>query len=986
MSKKLRNLCVSLGRPRWHGIGQSTALFGCSVARYWLPKHALLPIPIRTIAACPGLRRDSLTICYRIMVFFFVILLGGGLSASLHAAVDGGGSSPLPTKAKGKTAAHLATRAAQQAFFAMDAARIEAAMDASAAPEGVATDKEADLIAFLSKQKALGADFNAYVHLAPMLHHAVRASMNETAVWLMRNGANPLLPIQGEVDTDAVAVAITVGNWDAFDALLSQPLLQRLTAEQLAVRYWPVASKSVQATQALVQRRFPLPRFAVVSDIATKRLIDNLCLAQLDAALEALSAEPASEPVVMPLDAREKKALLLPCSDSRFMSTWVPSDAAVGSVPPTPQQWRQLQDRLKVPMMPFAMRHVRSAVQLKALDQAGVRMDWNNRVAVGQLILNLSQQVETQPFLITWLRQQSAAPLREQLQDVAVFQQWMRAIPNWSVADVAWALEQVDTAQLSENMAQVLQSWRYASTTRSNAKDAQGRLQRWSALTQRLSVQEKSIPVPGLAYELPSALWSAWLERGFRIPDEEALDALVRQTSTQGREQVFVALQKYQPTTTPKLLNWLVAPLSVGPTSDPVAQNRSASWYYSDDASKAVQFLYSKGLRVAQPRWLAAQFVGADAQKAIAFELQHGLVKRPPPELRQQLIVVNELKCTPTVSPAMRKSLASKPLTERGYSSQEVFDVLQPVAQPGNAACLWIAVGGEFGGRKFIDDENFFTGINRLTPCADSQRTAFIWDEAQGQWVALELNGALSSHWQTVSLRHGSAVALMTDSVDLGGCGVSARALFEVQPAHTDIKHAIKPLPSTSPIQYAFDLQCPARAMTSCFSDVSGSVQDTNLLLSQEERGISSAMAQFAERYLVAEKKAFIAAVLALDRSTLKAMQAQGVFPTWGAQAIEQVSTSALPVPDKRRRMAWLLAQPRFITPVDAAVFAQMVQWLPLEDWSPILRTLRCQMPYTLGLLQEALRAQTPLSTKNTVLEQRIATAWADKRCDHAVQ
>lgn len=74
--------------------------------------------------------------------------------------------------------------------------------------EGFAAKSEAGLMAYLSRQKKAGADFNAYRHQGTLLHHAIRAQLPKTAVWLLENGASPRLRLR-DASTDSLELSIT---------------------------------------------------------------------------------------------------------------------------------------------------------------------------------------------------------------------------------------------------------------------------------------------------------------------------------------------------------------------------------------------------------------------------------------------------------------------------------------------------------------------------------------------------------------------------------------------------------------------------------------------------------------------------------------------------------------------------------------------------------------------------------------------------------
>lgn len=68
-------------------------------------------------------------------------------------------------------------------------------------PDDLPVANQAALIAYLAKQQKAGADFNAYRHRGTLLHHAIRAGQDRTAIWLLAHGADPRKTLQGGTDT-----------------------------------------------------------------------------------------------------------------------------------------------------------------------------------------------------------------------------------------------------------------------------------------------------------------------------------------------------------------------------------------------------------------------------------------------------------------------------------------------------------------------------------------------------------------------------------------------------------------------------------------------------------------------------------------------------------------------------------------------------------------------------------------------------------------
>ncbi|MES3024639.1 MAG: hypothetical protein V4857_23970 [Pseudomonadota bacterium] len=74
-------------------------------------------------------------------------------------------------------------------------------------PEDFDARSESALITYLARQQKRGADVNAYRHHGTLMHHAIRAGAEKTAIWLLKHGANPSLTLRGS-SVDALALSL----------------------------------------------------------------------------------------------------------------------------------------------------------------------------------------------------------------------------------------------------------------------------------------------------------------------------------------------------------------------------------------------------------------------------------------------------------------------------------------------------------------------------------------------------------------------------------------------------------------------------------------------------------------------------------------------------------------------------------------------------------------------------------------------------------
>jgi hypothetical protein len=97
----------------------------------------------------------------------------------------------------------------------------------------------------------------------------------------------------------------------------------------------------------------------------------------------------------------------------------------------------------------------------------------------------------------------------------------------------------------------------------------------------------------------------------------------------------------------------------------------------------------------------------------------------------------------------------------------------------------------------------------------------------------------------------------------------------------------------------------------------------------------------FLKTFGVARYEAYMQAVLALDKPKLRAMQQLGLPGNWTAEAIERVGASSLPLAEKRQRTAWIFYDNKQLArALSSNVLTGLLDWLPREDWRPILRII----------------------------------------------
>lgn len=842
----------------------------------------------------------------------------------------------------------LATRAALDALFSMKALAPEGS--APTPPPGFNPDDadEAALIAFLARQKRRGADLDAYRQLGTPLLHTIRAGLHDTARWLLANGADPRLRVRDAAEAptgfpppDALGVAVAAGAWKLVDTLLHQPAYATLSPRDKARALWPYALASAPRTAGLFGRRMALPSFASDPELASALLEHALCRGQAGLA----------------------KALLAGDGGRLGEGSFGPSAAGClrieGRVSPDKlpaREWQDIEQRLGRPVLPWLVIQAATPARAAGLLASGLCSPWGEPAALGLYVRHALRA----PAGIPLLRAVPPDVLRSALDDDAILAEWLAISVDWPQADLDWALAQVAPARLAGQLGPLLERWGYSRLAGRDARDRAARLARWTALTDRLAAP---LPPAGNApflYVVPPELWPRWFALGYRPADHQWADWLSG-LEPAGLERVWPLIARHQPDIARRAPTWLVAPLSVGPIDDPEARRLSyrGRYHHDPDLLAKLRFLAARAGRVAQPRWLAAEFGLEKPEPGVALALAQGWVKPAPAAMRRQLEPA-PLACKPRPGPGLRRALAVSGALQGADGVVASIDAVQPLARPGAAACEWLVSGGSGGGREYIDEESFSQGVNRLTPCPDAWRVAALWREGGG-WRPVEGEVPVGP-LQPIRLAGAGLAGFAALEVDYGTCGQRAAEVFIPQ-FKADGGLTFKPAGPGEALFDALALQCSFRNLAECPGLASG----------QEPPAGALGVADFADLHWAAGKAAFLDALTRFDRSALAEAEAQGLFPHWLDEAARGLAVAPGPsLPERRRRMAWLQARRNPRPAYSDETVASLVPWLPAEDWTPLVEALRCSRPSTL----DAARARAR-ELGRTDLESRLQRARA---------
>lgn len=842
----------------------------------------------------------------------------------------------------------LATRAALDALFSMAALATEGS--APTPPPGFSPDDadEAALIAFLARQKRRGADLDAYRQLGTPLHHTIRVGLDDTARWLLANGADPRLRVRDAAEApagfpppDALGVAVAAGAWKLVDTLLRQPTYATLPPRDKARAIWPYALASAGRTARLFDRRAALPSFGNDPELAGALLRHALCSGQAALAGALLAGDGG----------RVAAGSFGPSADG--------CPRIEGGFPPNrlpARDWQDIELRLGQPLLPWLAIQAATPARAERLLAAGLRSPWGEPAALGLYVRHALRA----PAGVVLLRAVPPGALRSALHDDAILAEWLATSVDWPQADLDWALAQVAPARLAGQLPQLLERWGYSRLASRDAGDRADRLARWTALTDRLAAPLPPVGDAPFLYVVPAELWPRWFALGYRLADRLWADWLTG-LEPAGLERVWPLIARHQPEIARRALTWLVAPLSVGPIEDPEARRLSyrGLYHHDPDFLAKARFLAAHGGRVRQPRWLAAGFALEKPEPGVALALAQGWVKPAPVALRRQ-VEAAPLVCQPRSGPGLRRALAVSGALQGADGDVAFIDTIQPLARSGVVACEWMVSGGNDGGRQYIDDESFSQGVNRLTPCADAWRLAALWQEGGG-WRPVEGEVPVGP-LQPIRLAGAGLVGMVALEVDYGSCGQRAAEVF-IPRFKADGGLMFKPAGPGDALFDALALQCSFRNLADCPGLAGGHANPAGAL----------GVADFADRHWTAGKAAFLDALARFDRVALAEAESQGLFPHWLDEAARGLAAApGLSLPERRRRMAWLQARRSPRPAYSDDTVASLVPWLPAEDWAPLVEALRCSRPATLDAALARARELHRVDLERRLLRARV--------------
>lgn len=767
-----------------------------------------------------------------------------------------------------------------------------------AVPEGFEGEDETTLIRWLTRQQKAGADFNQVRHQGTLLHHAIRGGLDATALWLLAHGADPLKTLEGE-QTDALVLSVRYRRWPVLNALLKIPGVTRPNRSlQLQLAWQAVQGENEWMTvDKLLVLRLPLPQ-GKAGEYLLRVALEHQWMELARALLNAGTSRVSLNSYGWPTTANKIGAAV----DIEF------ADA-----------------RLAAPIFPYLLAHVANAHDVASLWQMRIRRPFEDAAFTRQVVLRVLAAPSTPQVKRALLERLPPKALNTTLADGEVIDRWVRWSARLPSAEGDWAfmmLGDLPTQHPAVLLDAMLKNIYWFDENGPGSKElAAG----WARLLARLQT-----PLP---VETHGKLWMfvprqhrpTLLNLGYRPSDKELASWLERDS-----KDAVIALWPYIKATIPELAGRIHEALFA-----PYSPENGCSWSgVRAETLEKTHILLEAGAKPGKPIVLDAG-CAALTDPAILNSLKTaGLIEyQTPSPAEMRRFIPEKLACRFQPNGVWRRSL----LQVRSLDDIPI-EGIQMIAIPGKTNCALLAWGGNAGGRVYIDQDGF-TGMQRLTPCADGRHAAAIWnmvgDTMQSTPMGKDMpaiQGGLPLR-DTVNGEH----LLLVGQIGTGTCGAGTPPELLGWDKMHSAQTALYVLPRKSAAMQAFLRQCgkaTAADSQNCFPPGDDASES------------SFSFSSFVDTQWASERKAYLDAVLALDYDALRTAKKTGIFPHWTAQAIDTVTKADMPVADKRRRTAWLFRDAGLLanalqTDTSYEALTGLVAWLPREDWQPVIKALK---------------------------------------------
>ncbi len=841
---------------------------------------------------------------------------------------------------------------------------------------------EPALIEVLANEVAAGADLNAYRYGGTALHHALRANLQDAALWLLAHGADPKLEVQdvehGKPDgNDALQLAIVYRRWRVVDALLRRPLAPH-TPRDLAFRWTAVfdlhADPATQDDAAReLARRLAWPggwQGGCLVDAAANR-------ANLPMLAKAAGVPVARCPDVLPTsNARDLAAGSVAGQGAlTFGREASQPNAATGRFAKlAPAELTRIDAALSQPLLPSLAALLETPADAQKWSTLPLRRPWQDAAFTRAVVQALLRTPMKPAVRDAALRSLPPAALNAALDDDATLRLWVERLWSQPLPQATATLAAIPDATLAHHaeaaiagLAGLAPGEGMPQPYANRSFKASDKL--WIALLSRLPAPVKFRSGPPILLLAPESAWPTLLARGF-VPasvDVEALWAVSTLDQWRQRWALLQAAVGPQAATTvmadivaawtkpcegggcapqPSDLDKLQAMRAAGVHPPPTVTLSTGAAHHADPAT--VRAL------------LATRLVALAPGDAISVVV----TATPPPDTAPHgRFELTPLTCAPEpatgmVLAALREQFLADPRAGEPPPPQTEAAApawFQPVTEPGAKRCAWLVTGGEVASRMSFDEDDFYQGRNHFTPCGEATLHGEVWRQVDGRVVATPWDegadgGALALQESGGARRFVLALPFRGGTCDAG----RQTALYEwVGDAST---RRLVLLANDGPSRLAFDAQCNVDDPAPCFG--LPSVDDAAIQPDAPESMLLQST--FAERFGAGLRQRWLDAFQAGDFTALRSPDLSAPMAEWRQAALVALTASPLPLDQKRQRIAWMFRDKAGMaasfgpSTSQGSVLLGLVAWLPREDWRPMLAAIGQDEPLLLSLRDAA--------------------------------
>ncbi len=521
------------------------------------------------------------------------------------------------------------------------------------APEGFDIDGGEDaLIEWLTASKEEGADFAELRHQGSLLHHAIRAGLDRTALWLLAQGANPLQTLDNASEgADALAIAIEHRRWPVIEVLLKRADVTAAARRTKLASTW--LSLPVAATDADIARlsalKLPLPEGKLANALLYNALIRRWY------GLALTLAEHGATP---PDGLRPR--------------------AELNTQPLQTETIERLDARLTVPLFAYLAAQPTDRKEVDTIWALRVRKPFEDAAFTRSVVIAVLDTSRTAEMRTATLQHIPAAALTAALADGEVFKRWIKWAITLPTADSEWAFAATGNwpRERPVEFVEALRSsasWYHATPKNPALDDA------WRRTLARLPK-----PIPAA---LNGQLWmfvpfdqrGDLLALGY-VPGNQELAYWLDRDSVDNLRTVWPAMKATVPDIGPRIHAALIG--------DCVLGQRDGTMRLDERVLEKSRVLSEGGARPAQPLILDSACRGNADKAALAGLEQDGIVATAPP-LRNDRFRIPAKTCRFEPDARWRDAL----LSNHQVGSFEAVGA-QLVPLPGSDECGVLVWGG----------------------------------------------------------------------------------------------------------------------------------------------------------------------------------------------------------------------------------------------------------------------------------------------------